>query len=765
MCFFLLPACFSASLSAAACSGSIGDFYINEMNTKTNWVEIYAKNPANISGWSVRACTIEKQGPNNVEVCETVPLSYSYDVDGYFKILPFAMGFHDKVNDFVLYDDAGAIVDYFRVGMDLGSYPLQIAEAESCTLDTACNIHLQGNNGQRDFAREPDGGCDWIENTWINSTKDTSNTGVPLPPPSLNYRFDVWDSSRSIADREISTKLSAQNFTLTLAALDETNTAYQEFNGTVCTQIVDAGGNAKSTWVASVFNSASAALLSHTVPSALKEAFVKIVWKTDDMSGTCPIAAGDNTALSNDNFSIRPEKFDCESIPASPLVSERPYLSSFIATPFGASSATPGYTSAAVVLSANKYMRTNELNSSLHGVLSPATLSFVEGSVAATVSFNDVGDIGIDLNDSTWAAVDINDTPESGRVIHAECRRTFKPHHFKVEMTPPLLENNTTGFTYLSNLTNDLNMSAWVRELNVTITAQGEANATMLNYADPKSTLYANAIALSPKLSLPNKHSAAIKRLDLADANSSDLSGFFFVNGTARYRYDDVAFNYERSHTQPLLPFVVEGDETDFSIKVKDNFYTDVTGEANTSSDANATFYYGRLSANDISTTLQNSINPVFFEVFDSSSSPHTQGMRRTSLSWYINNLHTGNAAGNIAEARASSNMLIDNLLGGFTFGYLGVFEGKEDLSIASLTQQKATIHLKTQEWLWYVPSGFGSAYDGATGSDCTMHPCFSYCYMTANGALMIQSGDFNGTTVPDENRGDYLKKGVKVFR
>jgi hypothetical protein len=109
--------------------------------------------------------------------------------------------------------------------------------------------------------------------------------------------------------------------------------------------------------------------------------------------------------------------------------------------------------------------------------------------------------------------------------------------------------------------------------------------------------------------------------------------------------------------------------------------------------------------------------------------------------------------------------MLIDNLLGGFTFGYLGVFEGKEDLSIASLTQQKATIHLKTQEWLWYVPSGFGSAYDGATGSDCTMHPCFSYCYMTANGALMIQSGDFNGTTVPDENRGDYLKKGVKVFR
>ncbi|MBE0498989.1 MAG: hypothetical protein IBX43_07100 [Campylobacterales bacterium] len=724
------------------------------MNTQDNWVEIYAKNPENISDWSVRACAIDK--------CETVLLSYSYDADGYFKILQFGISFRDKVNDFVLYDGAGAIVDYFRLGMDLESYPLQIAEAQSCALDTACNIYVKGNSGQRNFARVPDGGCTWDESTWRNSTKDISNPGVTLPPPSVNYRFDVWDSSRSIADRAISTKLSAQDFTLTLAALDETNTAYQEFNGTVCTQIVDADGNAKSTWLASVFSSESAVLLSHTVEVALKEAFVRIVWKTENMSGTCPITAADGTVLSSDNFSIRPEKFDCESIPVSPLVSERPYLSSFIATPFGASSATPGYTSAAVVLSPNKYMRTNELNSSLHGTLSPATLSFVEGSAAATVRFNDVGDIGIDLNDSTWAAVDINDTPESGRIIHTECRRTFKPHHFKVDLTRPFLENNTTGFTYLSN---DLNMSAWVRELNVTITAQGEANATMFNYADPKSTLYANAIALSPKLSLANKHSAATKRVDLADANSSDLSGFFFVNGTARYRYDDVAFNYERSHTQPRPPFVVEGEESNFLLKVRDNLYTDVTGEANTSSDANATFYYGRLSTNDISTTRHSSINPVLFEVFDGSNSPYTQGMRQTSLSWYINNLHTGNAAGNIAEARASSNMLIDNFLGGFTFGYLGVFEGKEAVQTTSATQQKATIHLNTQEWLWHVPLSLGSAYDYGPGSDCTMHPCFNFYYTTANGVLMIKSGDFNGTTVPDENRGDYLKKGVKVFR
>lgn len=765
-CFFL-STYFSASLSAAACSGSTEDFYINEMNTKDNWVEIYAKNPANISGWKVKACTIENQASTDVEVCETVSFSYSYDADGYFTILQFGMDFHDKANDFVLYDGAGAVVDYFRVGMELERYPLQIAEAQSCDLNTSCNIYDQGNNGQRNFSRRPDGGCSWEENVWTNSTKDSSNTGATLPPPSvsLNYRFDAWDSGRSITERAISTKLSAQSFTLTLAALNATNTAYQEFNGTVCTQIVDADGNAKSTWVGSVFDSASAALPGHTVPGALQEAFVSIVWKGDDMSGSCPIAAADGTARSSDNFSVRPEKFDCENIAASPLVSERPYASSFIATSFGASSPTPGYTSAAVVLSANKYMRTHELNSSLHGVLSPATLSFVEGSATAAVRFNDVGNIGFDLNDSSWAAVDINDTPESGRVIHAECKRIFKPHHFKVDLTRPVLENNATGFTYLSNLTNDLNMSAWVRELNATITAQGEANATMYNYADPQSTLYANAITLSPRLSLVTKHSAATKRVDPADANSSDLVGFFFANGTARYRYDDVAFNYARSHTQPVAPFVVKGDESYFFLKVKDTLYPEVTGEDNTSSDANATFYYGRVSTSDVSTSLPSIINPVLFEVFDSANSSYTQGMTQTSLSWYINNLHTGNAAGYVIEARASSNMLIDNLLGGFTFGYLGVLGGKEEVSIASLTYQKATIHLKTQEWLWYVPSGLGAAYEDGPGSDCTMHPCFNYSNTSPNSALMIQSGDFNGTTVPDENRGDYLKKGVKVFR
>ncbi|MFC2074433.1 LamG-like jellyroll fold domain-containing protein, partial [Campylobacterota bacterium] len=181
-----------------------------------------------------------------------------------------------------------------------------------------------------------------------------------------------------------------------------------------------------------------------------------------------------STSISRDNFSIRPNTYDCSSIAPSTLIAERPYTSDFIATPLNLSSSTAGYTTTSVALRADVYMRTGELNTSLAGTMTPSSLSFTDGNASnVNVSFNNVGDIGIDINDSNWANVDSDDTLESERTIHAECRRIFRPDHFLVQVTRPLLENNSTDFTYLSNLTPSVTMSAWARDLNVTITAQG----------------------------------------------------------------------------------------------------------------------------------------------------------------------------------------------------------------------------------------------------------------------------------------------------
>ncbi len=469
---------------------------------------------------------------------------------------------------------------------------------------------------------------------------------------------------------------------------------------------------------------------------------------------------------STDNFSIRPDRYSCDGIAASPLVSEHGYVSSVKAMPVNLTSATLGYTSTSVSMQANKYMRTGDLNISLDGVLSPGSLSFIDGDANATLSFSDVGDIGIDINDSVWTAVDSDDTALADRLIHTECRRLFIPDHFEVQVTRPRLENNaSTGFTYLSNLRPGVGMSAHIRNLNVTLTAKGENNTTLRNYKDPSTHFYANAVTISPSITLPDRHSAATKLIDLIDENSTDISGFGFVDGVAMHSYADVGFNYDRDHHIPISPFVVDGNESFFRVYAEDRLYNSVTGVAQSDSDNNVTFFYGRLKTQDLITTLIPSSASMQYEVYDAGSGIYTAGMRQSSINWYINDLHDNSDEGSVYEAIASSNSMIDNVIAGFSFNYNAPSLGKELLDITASPESKATLHLKTQEWLWYVPLGFGSAYDDTAGSDCTMHPCLKFSLIPANSALRIESGDFNGTIVPDENRSDYSKKGVKLFR
>lgn len=602
--------------------------------------------------------------------------------------------------------------------------------------------------------------------------------GGPVPSPGVYNAIDfngVCNAQTNWNDN-IKTKIVNETFDFSILAKEDTTDLPLEANITKVTlKYYPDGDNSVCSGVSSsqvdlctnCGVTDTEGCLTVNIPDVINNQAAKCVEVViegkdkDDTAGTTL-----STSSATDNFSTRPNTYDCTFIPPSVLISEHLYTGDFIATPLNLASATAGYTTSSVVLSANKYMRTGDLNATMSGVITPASVSFVDGNASgANFNFNDVGDIGIDLNDSTWANVDSDDTVEAERVIHAECRRLFRPDHFLVQVTRPFLENNSTDFTYLSNLTSSVTMSAWARDLNVTITAQGEANATMLNYSYPITLMYANVVTLSPSLSLPVKHSVATKRVDLVDENSSDIIGFTFVSGVATYSYEDVQFNYDRSYNTPISPFMVDGSETYFSINVQDNTYPSVAGDDNTSSDANATFYFGRLNPSDITTTLLPATNPIPLEVYDDTGSVYTSGMKQNSLFWYINDLHSGNSAGYAFEAVASSDTLIDNALAGFTFNYNSVVSGEQDLDITAASTQKGTIHLKTQEWLWYVPSGFGSAYDDGAGTDCTMHPCFKFSLIPNNSVLKIESGDFNGTVIPDVNRSDYIQKGVKLFR
>jgi len=400
-------------------------------------------------------------------------------------------------------------------------------------------------------------------------------------------------------------------------------------------------------------------------------------------------------------------------------------------------------------------------------VLSHNTVSFSDGA-ALNIDANYTGiaqflNISIaENNGSEFARIDNDDTPDALRLITPhEINISVLPYELNVTATQ-IQASTGTDWLYMASL-KDMNLSSAVtiqannknhdvlKDFNASCYAQNVDFDFDMTVFDGDNTLDMNYTA--------SRGILLSMGTTLGDIDQSmRIPASDFIDGVAQ---GVLALNVDRSYAAPVAPFKVIG----LGATITSAGVAKVINNDTTLSDGNFTFYYARLKADDIVTTSLPVSNTAYFEVFDDTNSVYTAGMKQNSLFWHINNLHANNAEGDIIEAIASSNTLIDNALGGFSFSYGPVSTGQQDLDITAASEAKGVIHLKTQEWLWYVPSGFGSAYDDGTGTDCTMHPCFKFSLTPNNSALMIKSGDFNGTAVPDVNRSDYIQKGVKLFR
>ncbi len=579
-----------------------------------------------------------------------------------------------------------------------------------------------------------------------------------------NFKFDAWDSFRSINDRNISTKISAQDFNLLLASLNETDDDFQEFNGTLCTQIVDVkhANTPKTPWVKTVFTDTNTSFVAYRVYSALEEARVLIKWQKDS-DVTCNAMIEDNSTLSSDAFAIRPNGFTCK-IDLGTLIAEKSYPLRLTATQFASTSPTPDYNTSNVIISSNRYMNNSEKNDSLLGTFSMTNvLPFQDGnsSSSGTVSFSDVGIIGIDINDSTWANVDSDDTLLRDRVVHSECNRTFGADHFDVTLTTPQVQNSATNFTYLSN---DLNISASVKNLALTLEARGANGALLQNYKVPQSHFFAKNVDITPLVKLPDSPSASAVSIDNPVAQTDALLDF--KEGSVDINYTNVRFNYPRSFKEPQNPFVIQGTDTNFSVEVHESANSDVNGSASTPASASATFYFGRLHPKDVKTSNDPAQTSIEIEVYDKNGGNFVNNFRQNSLYWYRNKNHTSSSEGNVTAIEATQTMSLTNP-SDFTLPTSDISSpnsGVVDVNIAKHTG-RYFLHVKTQSWLWYAPEGFGNAYDDSVNSQCIEHPCLSY---TAKNIVLnrdISSGTFNGSDLTPKSRGDYIKKGIKVFR
>lgn len=228
-------------------------------------------------------------------------------------------------------------------------------------------------------------------------------------------------------------------------------------------------------------------------------------------------------------------------------------------------------------------------------------------------TFDDVGDVIVNIRDIYWSAVDFDDTPQDCNVTTQTIANgttrtiegaayvcgesnmlTFIPHHFEVSNV--LLNNHARkALTYTSN---DLNMSA---HFDVTITAMNEDNATTLNFSQ-ESGFYENDMNVSLAVNRVHPLGDNIWIKDIPTATSLGFqSGVRTITVEDNNTAHRIMFNYERFNNVPINPFIVDENET--SISVESTYTSTATPAAPEGSasitgselnDQNATFAFAR---------------------------------------------------------------------------------------------------------------------------------------------------------------------------
>jgi hypothetical protein len=598
----------------------------------------------------------------------------------------------------------------------------------------------------------------------FNGSVRTCNDCTIIPTA---VAFDAWDIFRSISDRKISTKIVGKDFNLAVTSLDQTLSALQSFNGTVCVQLLTFATNSELARQCKAWSNVTTNTYGpFNILQASDDTKVRIAWKKDDMSGTFNVGSEDNSSIASDYFAIRPDSF---AITASNAIAGTGFNIIFSAPVFNVPN-TPS--SSYNETSGNSFdVNISEHNASCtQGIFTatatPASFSFFNGTATVTTHYSEVGILDINISDlsksctSRFAHVDCNDANVAGYynstidlpIGFAQKSITVTPHHFDVIAA---LSNAVTGFTYLST---DLNMSA---DLNITVTAQTEGNTTTKNYntlcyAQPTNySIQYLPLSIAPSGNLANLNyfetntSTSSSVATVATAfNLNNLPNSIFgtdINGSAKL---NIKINFDRSSSKPVNPF---------DLNIASVIATDSSVSGNDSAGiGNATFIYGRVHPYDITNNVGYAPNPVEFEVYSTASNGYyVNGMPQNVLHWYRNTNHSSNIGGSVRAGGFSAGLNDINVSPG------SFQNGTQIVTVTSSVDQ--TVHLDINSWLWYSLNPIKS-YN--YGTDCTQHPCFQYKYTNTTGGVKgVSSGSFQGSDFGMTPAQNITNKGVKLFR
>ncbi len=569
-----------------------------------------------------------------------------------------------------------------------------------------------------------------------------------------SYLFDAWDSYRSIDDRNISTKIVAKEFNLTVASLSEEGDEFSEFNGTVCLQPVDDHNSSLSAWKKVLFQEQNRTEAAFRIDRAARTVRMLIRWKENEDS-ECN-ATDLNATLSSDDFAVRPDKFSME-LPALAYAGEvfEANLSAndFTTAPSKEYNETLGTT---FVVEANETKKgCKRADPDIE------TFSFSNGK-AENISFvyPEIGDINFTVKESSeeFAKVDRDDTPLAQRLI-TEASKVIRVIPYEINVTD-VRWSVSTGSDWLY-------MAQNIADMNITIGYEASVySKTGALMDDFNSTCYGYDVDLQFFYDYEKGNSDDEHNLTLWGDLLSFDRGLSDINKTVRIEVEhfsggkgngNYAFGVDRNFTHPLSPLFVQ--LKDLTIQTG-SYSKGVHGARETGliqADQNATFYYGRLKTNDLTTSK--TTDSVFADILVYNvSSRFTGDQNQTILHWYLWSKHNEAKFGKVKRALAYKDTLMNHSADvGVSYG--DPRNGRVQFSFTKQNDTSAFIHLDISPWLWFSYNEDGS-YNPA--SDCTHHPCIKYDFFVSNPD-QVQSGSISGVRF-DQNVSKQ-RRGVKVFR
>jgi hypothetical protein len=329
-------------------------------------------------------------------------------------------------------------------------------------------------------------------------------------PPQPQGRFNVFEPTTPAGALTgvIRTKIAGALISLDMIALNSTRTAVDTaFTGTVRVEVLDSSNNSggfdgngcRSSWT--VLGSGDVTFVSgdngrKTVsglnyPNSYRDVRVRVSYPTSS-----PTRIG----CSNDNFAIRPAALGNFALSDSNFWETAGTTRALTSTSFGSvvhKAGRPISVRATALNATGTAATTNYTGSpttwlsacagaactSSFGTLTLAT-TFAAGQLSSDVaSYSDVGSFALQLVDSTYANVDVNDTiGDCGANGSYVCTATidvgrFVPNHFSVSLNTPTFVSACGSFTYVGQKFN------YSTQPQITLTARNFAGGTTTRYA------------------------------------------------------------------------------------------------------------------------------------------------------------------------------------------------------------------------------------------------------------------------------------------